>query len=132
MPGDNTGTIAQGAAVEFPQNGAASVSGISRNGGASPSDFILSTAGTYEVFWQVSIAEAGQLELWLNGVRQPQTVAGRATGTSQITNHVLIETITNAHVTIRNPTGNPVALTLTTNAGGASPVSATLLIKQIQ
>ena len=128
MPSDNTTTVAAGSAVSFPQNGAAS--GITR---LSAGEFTLSAAGTYEVFWQVSIAEAGQLVLGINGTEQAYTVAGRATATSQITNHVLlVTTLPNSLLSVRNPSGNPVALTVTPSAGGALAVSASLLIKQIQ
>ena len=128
MPGDNAATVAPGTAVDFPQSGA--VSGITR---FTSSAFTLPLAGTYEVFWQVSISEAGQLVLGLNGVEQPYSVAGRATGSSQITNHVLLVTTSaNSLLTVQNPIGNAGALTVTTAAGGLQPVSATLLIKQIQ
>jgi len=60
-------------------------------------------------------------------------VAGRAMGTTQIANHVLIVTTApNSILSVRNPTGNPTALTITPVAGGTHSVSATLLIKQIQ
>jgi hypothetical protein len=134
MPGDNAATVAVGAAVDFPQTGA--VSGINRS---TSSVFTLPAAGTYEVFWQVSITEAGQLILGLNNggsgsmVEQIYSVAGRATGTSQITNHVLVvTTLPNSLLTIRNPATNSTALTVTPLAGGAQAISATLLIKQIQ
>ncbi len=128
MPSDNAATVAVGAAMNFPQNGAAS--GISRS---STSEFTLPAIGTYEVSWQVSISEAGQLVLALNGAELPYTVAGRAAGTSQITNHVLLVTISpNSLLSVRNATGNPVALTVTAGAGGTHAVSASLLIKQIQ
>jgi hypothetical protein len=133
MPGDNAATIAAGAAVAFPQNGATS-GGIIRS---SPSAFVLPAVGTYEVFWQVSIAEAGQLILGLDTVlgatEQAYSVAGRAALTSQITNHVLVVTTSApSYLTVRNPTGNAAALTVTPIAGGTHAVSATLLIKQIQ
>jgi hypothetical protein len=120
--------------VSFPKNGAFS-SGITR---FSSTEFTLSAVGTYEVFWQVSIAEAGQLVLVLdsgggNVVEQAHTVAGRATGTSQIVNHVLVVTTTaDVKLSIRNPTGNTTALTVTPFAGGTHDVSASLLIKRIQ
>jgi hypothetical protein len=132
MPGDNPATVAPGGSVEFPQNGAAS--GISRT---SASNFTLAQVGVYEVSWQVSITEAGQLELWLDSgmgaVELPNTVAGRATGTSQISNHVLVTTTAlNSTLSVRNPLGNFSALTVTPLAGGTHPVSASLVIKQIQ
>lgn len=132
MPGDNPATVAPGASVEFPQNGAAN--GVSRT---SASNFTLAEIGVYEVSWQVSITEAGQLELWLDSgvgaVALPNTVAGRATGTSQIANHVLVTTTAlNSTLSVRNPSGNPTALTVTPLAGGTQPVSASLLIKRIE
>jgi hypothetical protein len=128
MPGDNAATVAPGVAVAFPHDGAAS--GIIRSG---PSAFTLPAVGTYEIFWQVSITEAGQLVLALDGTEQAYSVAGRTTGSSQITNHVLLMTIvTNSLLTVRNPATNSAALTVTPSAGGLQAVSATLLIKQIQ
>jgi len=133
MPPDISATVAVGAAVDFPQDGPLS-GGIARTG---PNTFALPSIGVYEVFWQVSIVEAGQLILALDSGSGPvevaSTVVGRATGTSQIVNSVLIQTSApNTILTIRNPTGNPVALTVTPLAGGTHPVSATLVIKQIQ
>jgi hypothetical protein len=132
MPPDNPATVAPGAAVEFPRDGP--VTGISRIG---TNQFVLLDVGVYEVFWQVSVNEAGQLVLGLDtgsGVQElPETVAGRATGTSQITNQVLITTTQpNTILTVRNPSGNTTALTVTPIAGGTRAVSAALVIKQLQ
>ncbi|WIG93730.1 hypothetical protein [Myxococcus sp. SDU36] len=132
MPPDNAATVAAASAVDFPRDGA--TSGISR---ASDSEFILPAIGVYEVSWQVSVTEAGQLILGLDSgggvVEQISTVAGRATGASQIMNHVLITTtVVNSVLTVRNPAGNSPALTITPLAGGTRAVSASLVIKQIQ
>ncbi|MBJ6766176.1 collagen-like protein [Myxococcaceae bacterium JPH2] len=132
MPPDNAATVAAASAVEFPQNGA--MSGISR---ASASQFNLPAIGVYEISWQVSVAEAGQLVLGLDSgsgvVEQPSTVVGRATGTSQLMGHVLLTTTSvNSILTVRNPSGNSPALTVTPLAGGTHPVSASLLIMQIR
>ena len=128
MPGDNPATVAIGTAVQLPQDGAAS--GIVR---VNAGQFILPQAGTYEVSWQVSVTEPGQLVLARNGLELAHTVAGRATGTSQITNHVLIAGVAAGDILeLRNPAGGIVAMTITPLAGGTQPVSASLLIKQIQ
>jgi hypothetical protein len=132
MPPDNSMTVAASSAVEFPRNGA--TNGISR---VSASQFNLPAIGVYEVSWQVSVSEAGQLVLGLDSgsgvVELPDTVAGRATGTSQIMNHVLVTTTSaNSILSVRNPSGNSPALTITPLAGGTHPVGATLLIMQIQ
>lgn len=131
MPGDNAATIAVGAAVLFPQDGPAS--GIARS---SSSQFVLPAIGTYEVSWQVSVAEPGQLMLDVDSGGGPvivaNSVAGRATGTSQISNDVLLTTTAvNSVLRVINPAGNAAALTLTPTAGGTHAVSAWLVIKRL-
>ncbi len=132
MPGDNAAPIAVGAPVLFPQN-ADSSGTIARTG---PGTFNLPNIGTYKVTVQVSVTEAGQLVLATdNGsgfVQDPRTVAGRATGTDQIVIDAIIRTtVINTKLQIRNPAGNPAALTITPLAGGASPVSAWLNIMRL-
>ena len=84
------------------------------------------------VQFQVSITEAGQLCVELNGLEQPQTVVGRATGTSQIYGTSLIQTSSaNSVLRIINPAGESTGLTITPVAGGTKPVSAHLVIMQI-
>ncbi len=127
-PPDAAATIAAGSAVPFPENGP--VNGISR---VNNTDFTLPAIGVYEVIWQVSISEAGQLDLALNGVEQPQTVVGRSAGTSQIMGNALLQTTTpNTVLEVRNPAGNPAPLTVTPYAGGAQAATGTLVIKRIQ
>jgi Collagen triple helix repeat (20 copies). len=131
MPPDNAATVAVGADVSFPQDGPISAgASIARTG---PSTFTLSAIGTYQVMFQVSVTEAGQLNLTLNSVELAYTVVGRATGTNQIVGTSLVTTtVTNSVLTVRNPAGNSTALTITPLAGGTSPVSAHLVITQIQ
>lgn len=130
MPPDNSATVAPGTDVSFPQDGPNSGSGIARSG---PSSFNLAEIGTYQVLFQVSVTEAGQLILTLNGEDLAYTVAGRATGTSQIVGMAIVETtVINSVLTVRNPEGTAAALTITPLAGGTRPVSAHLVITQIQ
>jgi hypothetical protein len=130
MPPDNAATVAPGTDVSFPQDGPNSGVGITR---ASPSVFNLSSIGTYQVFFQVSVTEPGQLILTLNGADLAYTVVGRATGTSQIVGMALVQTtVINSVLTVRNPAGNSTALTITPLAGGTRPVSAHLVITQIK
>lgn len=130
MPPDNAATVAPGTDVSFPQDGPNSGSGIARSG---PSAFNLAEIGTYQVLFQVSVTEAGQLILTLNGEDLAYTVAGRATGTSQIVGMAIVETtVINSVLTVRNPEGTAAALTITPLAGGTRPVSAHLVITQIQ
>ena len=130
MPGDNSATVAVGTAVDFPQDGPTSNSGITR---LTVTTFQLAAIGTYMVSWQVSITEAGQLVLVLDGTQIARTVVGRAMGTTQITGNSLITTTSaNSILSVNNPTGNTAALTLTPKAGGLQSVSATLVITRIQ
>ncbi len=130
MPPDNAATVAPGTDVNFPQDGPISGTNITRLGANS---FELGPIGTYQVLFQVSVTEAGQLILTLNGADLAYTVVGRATGTSQIIGIALVETTTeNSVLTVRNPAGNAAALTITPLAGGTRSVSAHLMIIQIQ
>jgi hypothetical protein len=132
MPGDNSAPIAPGTPVNFPQNGPVSGS-ITR---LNANTFNLAETGTYEVQFQVSITEAGQLVIALNDglgfLEVPNSVVGRATGTSQIVGISLITThVANTQLSIWNPSGNPAALTITPVAGGTQSVSCHLVIKQL-
>ena len=130
MPPDNAATIAPGTDVSFPEDGPNSGTDITR---IDADSFQLGSIGTYQVFFQVSVTEAGQLILTLNGADLPYTVVGRATGTSQIIGMALVETTSmNSVLTVRNPDGTAEALTITPLAGGVRPVSAHLVIVQIQ
>ena len=130
MPPDNAATVAPGTDVSFPQDGPNSGAGIFRTGDSA---FNLSLIGTYQVLFQVSVTEAGQLILTLNGQDLPYTVAGRAGGTTQIVGMALVQTTSvNSILTVRNPEGTAAALTITPVAGGTRPVSAHLVITQLQ
>jgi len=129
MPPDNAATVAPGTDVSFPQNGPSSGASITRTGASS---FNLSEIGTYQIYFNIPISEAGQLELTLNGAPLAYTVVGRATGTSDISGMFLVDTVTiNSILTVRNPAGNASALTITPLAGGTNSVSAHLVIVQI-
>lgn len=130
MPPDNAATVAPGTDVSFPQDGPNSGSGITR---IDADSFNLAEIGTYQVLFQVSVTEAGQLQLTLNGDALAYTVVGRATGTSQVVGMAILTTTTiNSILTVRNPADNSTALTITPLAGGTQPVSAHLVITQLQ
>ena len=130
MPTDNPDPIVAGADVSFPQNGPTSATSITR---ASATSFTLADPGVYQVLFQVSATEGGQLVLTLNGEELPYTVVGRETGATQIVGIALVETtVADSLLTVRNPEGTGDPLTLTPNAGGTEPVSAQLVITQLQ
>lgn len=131
MPPDNAATVAVGADVDFPQDGPNTDPLIIAR--TSSDSFNLAKVGIYRISFQVTVNEAGQLMLTLNGSDLAYTVAGRATGTSQITATALVETtLVNSILTVRNPAGNSTALTVTPLAGGTRPVAATLLIELVE
>jgi hypothetical protein len=128
MPPDNTTTVAQGTAVQFPNNGPTS-GAITR---LSASTFELPTIGTYSVSFSVSVNEPGQLVLVLNSAPMAYTMYGRAAVTSQITGTALVQTATvDSVLSLDNPAGESSALTITPLAGGVDPVVASLTIEQL-
>lgn len=134
MPPDNAATVAIGGDVDFPQDGPSSGTGLIARLGADT--FNLVDIGVYQVFFQVSVSEPGQLVLTLDSGGGPivlaYTVVGRATGTSQIVGMALVQTtVINSILTVRN-NSSAAALTITPLAGGTAPVSAHLVITRIQ
>ncbi len=130
MPLDNLEPVDPGADVSFPQDGPNSGTGITR---ISDDSFNLAEVGTYQVLFFASTDESGQLVLTLNGEALDYTVVGRATGTSQIVGMSLVTTTAaDSVLTVRNPEDNVSPLNLTPLAGGTRPVSAHLIITQIQ
>jgi hypothetical protein len=130
MPPDNAATVAVGGDVDFPQDGPSSSGSITRIGSDT---FSLADIGVYQIQFQVSVDEAGQLVATLDGVELAYTVVGRATGTSQIVGSFLVETtLIDSILTIRNPATGIMALTISPNAGGTSPSSASLVITRLQ
>ena len=130
MPPDNAATVAPGADVSFSQDGPNSGADISRIG---PDSFNLAQIGTYQILFEVSVDEKGQLVLTLNGENLAYTVFGRATGASQIVGMAIVSTtVINSVLTVRYPAGNATAITVTPLAGGTRPVSAHLVIVRLQ
>jgi len=116
--------IAPGTSVPFDLDGPAS--GIIRSG-IGGTDFVLPDTGVYEITWQVSVNEAGQLVLALNGTDLPSTIVGRYTGTTQIVGNVLIQTgVINSVLTLRAASAT---LTVTNFPGGNT---GSLVIKRIK
>jgi len=129
-PGDYAATIAVGAPLDFPTLGInGGTSAIYRSGVGT---FVLPDIGTYDVSWTTSVDEPGQLQVTLNTVVIPYTTAGRATGTSQISNRVLVATVTPSTVlSVINPAGNATALTITPVAGGTHAAATVLTIVRV-
>ncbi len=130
MPPDNAATVAVGSDVDFPQDGPSSGGGTLQR--TSANSFTLPDIATYRVDFEVSVSEAGQLVLTLNGTDLAYTLVGRASGDSEITGDALISTtVINSVLTVRNPSGNTNALTITPLAGGTRPSAASLTIEEL-
>lgn len=129
MPPDNAATVAPATAVSFPRT-AFIVGGIAR---LTDSSFYLPT-GIYEVTFNVSVTEAGQLVLAVDGDELSYTLTGRNSTAAQIVGTSIIEIIQvgGSVLSVLNPTGNSTALTITPVAGGTRPVAAHLIIKRLQ
>jgi len=119
--------VANNAPMPFSTNGPAGGAAVTR-AGASTTTFTINTTGNYEVTWQVDVNEPGQLQLALNGAGLPDTVVGRATGTSQIYGSTVISATAGQTLTVLNVSGG--ALTLTPPSGSLThAISATLTVK---
>jgi hypothetical protein len=130
MPFDNPVPLMPGANVDFPHNGPSTTGDISRTG---PGSFDLATVGVYQVAFQVSVDEAAQLVVTLNGVPLAPTVVGRATGTTQITLTALVQTtVADSTLAVQNPPWSSISITITDSAGGTEPSAATLLIELVK
>lgn len=119
--------------VPFPRSGPATAGGIAR---VDSSSFTLPAIGTYEVTFRVHTTEPGQLELELNGVELPQTVAVNMNPTSGghpiIGNAYITTTSINSVLAVINPPGNASALTITPADGSDTHANAqSITIRQI-
>jgi hypothetical protein len=128
-------TIAIDAPFPFDANGPIH-GGVARLAPSNDFEFVLPVIGVYDISWQMSVDEPGQTMLDLNDgagyVLQTQTMAGRATGTNQITNRVLIATTTNnALIKIMNHSSSGAQMTLTPLPGGTSAGTTSLTIVRV-
>jgi hypothetical protein len=128
MAPDNASTIGIGGAVAFPRTGA--TDGVTATWFGDTAVQLV-VAGVYHVTWQVSVSEAAQLGLGLNGVLQPNTVVGRTTGTNQIFGSTIIQTASNG-ISLSVMSSSAAAITLTPSAGGTNAVTATLVIVRMR
>ena len=101
-----------------------------------PHDFLVPNAGVYEISWQLTCTPAGQTQLALGGTGAyapvANTTVGRATGTSQISNKVLITLSAGAIVSVINPAGNGTTLSQPPPDGTETATNfASLVIRRV-
>jgi hypothetical protein len=105
-----TPTTAPGVAVAFATAGP--TNGVIVGTGSLPThDFLVPNAGVYDISWQLTdTTGATQTVLALGGTGAyapiADTCVGRATGTSQMQNRVLVTLTAGAIVSVINPAGN--------------------------
>ena len=129
MPSDNGTAVAVGADVSFNRIAATSAYDITAT---TASRFTLGPIGVYQVDFNVPFDGSGQLVLTLNNVQLAQTVVGKLATGYVSGSYIIATTAVNSIVTVRNPTGNPTALTISTSLGGTLPVSAHLVITRLR
>ncbi len=112
--------------VPFPRNGpAASIARIDAR------SFTLPAIGTYEIIFNVHTTEEGQLQLELNNVDLPNTVAANRSN-AIIGNFFITTTVVNSVLAIVNPTGNNKSLTITpADSNMSHAITQSLTIKKI-
>jgi hypothetical protein len=122
-------SVAAGTDVPFADNGPMT-SGITYV--PATGQITIATAGVYQISFIASVNEPGQLELTQDTTPLPNTLYGRATGTSEISGQAILTVAAGDVITLRNPAGNSPALTFTPSAGGTHPdVTASITIEQV-
>lgn len=112
-------TVAIAAPFPFDTDGPAT-SGFLHTASATPATsapITIVNAGTYAVQYTVTVAEARQIALYIDGAVVPSTIYGQATGTAVTTGIAIITVAAGAVLTLRNHL-SAAALTLVTPSGG--------------
>lgn len=124
----NTSIVGPSCDIQFPGNGPSN--NIITRLPDSNSSFNLPCPGIYSVSYEIAINEPAQLVLTLNNNEVPNTLVGRGAYCTQLVFTGLVEVChPNSVITVRNASSN--SITLTSNAGGCSPSTNHLVIKQI-
>lgn len=124
------GPVAAGSPFSFPFESAVATGGISRVP-ATTDSFVLANAGTYEFSWQTSDTEGDvQTAIEIDGVVVPSTRVGKRTGTSQLSNTIILDVAAGSVVQLVVAPGSTNSLTSPIQ-GGTEPNTGNLVIKQI-
>jgi hypothetical protein len=130
---DNPSSIMPGTSVNFPKPLVNTYGSIQRVSG-STSQFILPANGSFEVMFQVTIQNTGELVVVLNGAEQFMTVVGKS-GNGQVIGMSILSTPAGgvSILSINNPVSAVNGGLKIDEATGAlsQPLSCHLIIKQI-
>ena len=117
QPTNNLPVVLPGMAIEFPNDGPL-YGDISR---LSASTFNLATPGNYLVMFNLTVVEGAEVCVSLNSVELPQTLVARAAAETQLSgNYIINVPDPNTVLSIVNPVGTPIPLTLSSNNGTGS------------
>lgn len=129
-----SGTVAIGAPFPFDTDGPTNPALYAHTPSATPATsapITILTAGTYRVDYSVTVAEARQIALYLDGAVVLSTIYGQATGTAVTTAFAIITVAAGQVLTLRNHL-SAAALTLVTPSGGtASNTTDSILITKL-
>lgn len=117
QPTNNLPQVLPGMAVEFPTDGPM-FGDITR---LSSSQFNIATTGNYLVMFNITVVEPAELCVSLNGNELFQTLVARAMSETQLSgNYIITVTDPNTVLSIVNPVGTPMSVTLSANTGTGS------------
>jgi hypothetical protein len=123
---DYAANVVSGGHYPFPNNGPFFSSIVSR---VDASGFTVGSSGDYEVSWQLSLSQANQVQVTLDAVRVPYTIAGQDQDHNQNVNSVVVTIAAGQILRIIN--ASDFSSTVTPQAGGGNTVSTSLLISRV-
>lgn len=128
MPPDNPIPIPIGGRIEFPNDGYSNGVIVRLN----TSQFILPNIGYYEVQLAIRIQATRQIVVVLDGVELMETMSGNVGASGQIAGVFIVRTTAiNQILSINSAISNTATIMISDSAGGLSPISAHLVIKQL-
>jgi hypothetical protein len=132
---DNPNDIEPGYAVNFPKPLINTYGTIQRLNGTNPNTFSLPPNGVFEITFQVTVQNTGELVIVLNGQELAMTVVGKSGG-GMLVGMSIISTppINSSTLSINNPsTAVAGGLKIDESSGSAlsQPLSCHLIIKQL-
>jgi hypothetical protein len=130
---DNPNAIEPGFAINFPSP-TVNPFGIQRNG-TSTSEFVLPPNSVFEITFQVTIQNTGELVVVLNGNELIETVVGHPGGGAVVGMCIIVTPPTiNSIISINNPSSaKPGGVKVDESSGALTqPLSCHLIIKKLQ
>ena len=131
---DNPDPIEAGESIKFPSPAINPYGSIQRLSGSSASEFVLPAKGVFEITYEVTIQNTGELVIVLNGTELSMTVVGKSGG-GQIIGMAIISTPVGVPsvLSINNPSTAVAGGLKVDEATGAltQPLSCHLIIKQL-